>query len=72
MALAAVGVAAGMMLLMLTVQSVPADFPAIATSGSTMIVAAVTAMMFAIALGASWVPAVRVSRIAPVAALRAQ
>ncbi|HUP40562.1 MAG TPA: FtsX-like permease family protein [Vicinamibacterales bacterium] len=61
MALAAVGVAAGMILMMLTVQSVPADFPAIATSRSTMIVAAVTAMMFAIALCASWVPAVRVT-----------
>ena len=72
MALAAVGVAAGMILLMLTVRSVAADVPALATSGSTAIVAAVTAMMFAIALGASWVPAVRVSRIAPIAALRAQ
>ena len=34
--------------------------------------AAVAASMFAIALGASWLPALRVARIAPAAALRAE
>jgi len=71
-ALAAVGVAAGMILMMLAVRSVETDFPAFATSASTPTVAAVAVVMFAIALGASWVPAVRVSRIAPIGALRAQ
>ena len=72
-ALAAVGVAAGVVLI---VAGDPiafgADFPAIATSASGTTFAAVAVMMFAIALGASWLPAARVARIAPAVALRAE
>jgi putative ABC transport system permease protein len=71
-ALAAIGVAAGGVLIMLAVRSVAADFPAIASSASGPTLAVIAALMFAIALVASWVPAVRVARIAPAAALRSE
>ena len=72
LALAAIGVSAGGVLIVLAIRSVGADFPAIATSANGTTFAAVAVMMFAIALGASWLPAVRVARIAPAAALRAE
>jgi predicted permease len=71
-ALAAAGVAAGVVLIVVALRSVAADFPAMATGASTTILAAVAIMMFAIALGASWLPAVRVARIAPIGALRGE
>ncbi len=69
-ALAGVGVAAGVVLMVLALRSVATEFPAIASGASVPTVSAVGAMMFAVALGASWLPAMRVSRIAPLAALR--
>ncbi len=60
-ALAAIGVSAGGVLIALAIRSIPADFPAIATSANGTTFAAVAVMMFAIALGASWLPAVRVA-----------
>ena len=71
-ALAAIGVSAGGVLIVLAIRSVGADFPAIATSANGPTFAAVAVLMFAIALGASWLPAVRVGRIAPATALRAE
>ena len=69
--LAAIGVLTGGVLIALAIRSVPADFPAFATSASGAIFATVAVMMFAIALAASWLPASRVARIAPAVALRA-
>jgi ABC-type antimicrobial peptide transport system permease subunit len=69
-ALAAIGVSAGVILIVLALRSVAEDFPAIATSASGTTLGAVAVLMFAIALGASWLPAVRVARIAPIGALR--
>jgi ABC-type antimicrobial peptide transport system permease subunit len=70
--LAAVGVAAGVVLIVVALRTVAADVPAMATGASSTTLAAVAVVMFAIALGASWLPAVRVARIAPIGALRAQ
>ena len=71
-ALAVIGVSAGVVLMVLALRSVAEDFPAIATSASGTTLAAVAVVIFVIALGASWVPAVRVGWIAPLAALRAE
>jgi putative ABC transport system permease protein len=70
--LAAVGISAGVVLIVVALRSVAADVPAMATGASGATLAAVAALMFAIALGASWLPAIRVARIAPIGALRAQ
>jgi putative ABC transport system permease protein len=72
MRLAAVGVAAGVVLTVVALRSVATELPAIAPGASGTTLAAIAALMFAIALGASWLPAVRVARIAPIGALRAQ
>jgi ABC-type lipoprotein release transport system permease subunit len=72
LALAAVGIAAGVVLIVVALRSVAEDVPAMATVASGTTLAAVAVMMFVIALGASWLPAVRVARIAPIGALRAQ
>jgi predicted permease len=70
-ALAAVGVVAGVVLVVLAVPAVATEFPTMPATATAATLAAVGVMMFVIALAASWVPAVRVSRIAPIAALRA-
>ena len=70
--LAAIGVSAGVALTLLAIRTFGAEYSAIASNASVTIFATVTASMFAIALGASWVPAFRVGRIAPAAALRAE
>jgi predicted permease len=72
LALAASGLVAGGLLLALGIQLVRADFPTMATTASGTTLAAVALAMCAIALAASWLPAVRVARIAPIGALRAQ
>jgi predicted permease len=72
MTLAAVGVAAGVVLIVVALRSVAAEVPAMTTGASGTTLAAVAVMMFAIALCASWLPAVRVARIATIGALRAQ
>jgi putative ABC transport system permease protein len=72
LALAGAGVAAGIVLIVVALRSVAADFPAMATGASGTTLAVVAGVMFVIALGASWLPAVRVARIAPIGALRAQ
>ena len=70
--LAAVGVSAGVLLLILAVRMFGADVPAFAGNIRGAMVAAVAASMFVIALGASWLPAARVARITPASALRAE
>ena len=70
--LAAIGVSTGAMLIVLAVQSFGADVPGFAANADAGILAAVAASMFAIALGASWLPAIRARRIAPASALRAE
>jgi ABC-type lipoprotein release transport system permease subunit len=60
------------MLIVLAVQSFGADVPVFAANADTGVLAAVAASMFAIALGASWLPAIRARRIAPASALRAE
>ena len=70
--LAAIGVSAGVALTLLAIRAFGAEYSAIASNASVTIFAAVAAAMLAIALGASWVPAVRVARIAPAAALRSE
>ena len=72
LALAAIGVSAGLVLIVLAIQLFGAEFPVLASNSRGAIFATVAAVMFAIALGASWLPAVRVARIAPAAALRAE
>ncbi|HEY0284208.1 MAG TPA: ABC transporter permease [Vicinamibacterales bacterium] len=72
LALAAIGVAAGLVLIVLVIRAFGSEFPGIASNAGAATLAAVVAVMFAIALGASWLPALRVARIAPAAALRAE
>jgi putative ABC transport system permease protein len=72
LALAAVGVAAGVVLIVVALRSVAADVPTIAAGATGTTLAVVAVMMFAVALCASWLPAIRVARIAPIGALRAQ
>jgi predicted permease len=72
LALAATGVSTGALLIFLAVRSFGADVPSFASDVNAGILAAVAASMFAIALAASWLPAPRVGRIAPGAALRAE
>ncbi len=71
-ALAAVGVSAGIVLIFLAIRSFGTEFPALAANASGWNLTAVAISMFVIAFGASWLPAVRVGRIAPAAALRAE
>jgi putative ABC transport system permease protein len=71
-ALAAIGVSAGFVLMLLLIRSFGAEFPALAANASGWNLTVVAAAMFAIALAASWLPAVRVGRIAPASALRAE
>jgi len=70
--LAAIGVSAGVALTLLAIGAFGAEYSAIASNARVAIFAAVAASMFAIALGASWLPAIRVGRIAPAVALRAE
>jgi putative ABC transport system permease protein len=70
--LTAIGVSAGAALMFLAIRSVAGDFPAIAANASGTIVAGVAALMLAIALAASWLPAMQVANIEPAAALRAE
>jgi putative ABC transport system permease protein len=70
--LAAAGVSLGAVLLVLTLRSFGAELPFIAGTARGAIFVVVAASMFVIALGASWLPAVRVARIAPASALRAE
>ena len=72
LALAAIGVSAGMVLTLLAIRAFGAEFPPSRRTPAPQSFAAVAASMFAIALGASWLPALRVARIAPAAALRAE
>ena len=71
-ALAAVGVFAGIVLIFLAIRSFGTEFPALAANASGWNLTAVAISIFVIAFGASWLPAVRVGRIAPAAALRAE
>ena len=71
-ALAAIGVSAGIVLIFLAIRSFGTDFPGLAANASAWNLTAVAVSMFAIALGASWLPALRVARIAPAVALRAE
>ena len=70
--LAAIGVSAGVALTFVAIRALGPEFPAITATPRVAIFMAVAVSMFAIALGASWVPAVRVARTAPAAALRAE
>jgi putative ABC transport system permease protein len=72
LALAAIGVAAGIVVIVLVIRAFGSEFPAIASNAGAATLAAVVAVMFAIALGAAWLPALRVARIAPAVALRAE
>jgi predicted lysophospholipase L1 biosynthesis ABC-type transport system permease subunit len=68
--LAAIGIAIGVVLV--TLRSVGSELPFVSGTARGAIFASVAASMFAVAFGASWLPAARVGRIAPVEILRAE
>lgn len=70
--LAAVGVSAGALLILLAIRFVGVAFLSPGISTGAGLLGAVAVTMLAIALAASWLPAARVSRIAPAAVLRAE
>ena len=70
--LAAIGVSAGIALIVLAVRSFGSEFPALAANAGGWTLTIVAVSMLAIALAASWLPSVRAARIAPAAALRAE
>jgi putative ABC transport system permease protein len=70
--LGAIGIAIGAAVLALALRSFDSELPFAAGSARAAVVTAVAVSMFVIALGASWLPALRVGRIAPTAALRAE
>jgi ABC-type lipoprotein release transport system permease subunit len=71
-ALAAVGASAGFLLVLVLVRSLRADFPDLTAHAAGWNLAVVAAVVCAVALGASWLPAARAARIAPALALRAE
>ena len=71
-ALAAIGIAIGVSLLTIALGWFGSDLPFIDGSVRAVTIAAVAASIFVIALAASWLPATRVARIAPAAALRSE
>lgn len=71
-ALATAGVSAGLLLVLLLVRSLGAEFPDLTSHVAGWSLGVVAAVMCAIALGASWLPALRVARIDPAAALRGE
>ena len=71
-ALAAVGVSAGCLLVLVLVRSLGADFPDLTAHAAGWNLAVVAAVVCAVALGASWLPAARAARIAPAQTLRAE
>jgi predicted permease len=70
--LAALGVSAGIVIVALAVRSFGSEFPVRAANAGGWTLTVVAVSMLAIALAASWLPAVRVARIAPGAALRSE
>ena len=66
--LAAAGIAAGLVLVVIASQTIAAEFPAPPNGG--VIYGLVASLMFLIALCAAWLPARRVVQTAPAAALR--
>ena len=69
MRLAAVGIATGFALTVIAVRALPSDLQAMADAPAP-ILQAVALLLFGIALCASWLPAIRVARLAPAEALR--
>jgi predicted permease len=67
--LAAAGMAAGALLTFLVVRLLGSHFP-VRVDAPALIVSSVAVVLFAVAIGASWLPAVRVARLAPAAVLR--
>jgi putative ABC transport system permease protein len=70
--LAAAGIAIGATLLVAALRAFGSGLPFIAGGARSAVFAAVAVTMFAVAIGASWLPAIRVGRIAPASALRAE
>ncbi len=70
-ALAVVGVFVGIVLVAVGIRLMAGDFPSLTVAASGASIAVVGILMFAIALAASWLPAMRVARMAPATALRA-
>ena len=71
-ALAAIGVSAGIALIFVAVRSFERRISSSGGECRRWTLAIVAVSMFAIALAASWLPSMRVARIAPAAALRAE